>query len=863
MLRYLFLLVCCGFVLVSAAQTPRQVSIEKSSWTFRELINLLENDYSYNCSYSSSILDLEKELRLEVKRYDIDALIETISSQANLKIRVRGTKILINRNEKTGPEPKQEFTLSGYISEQSSGEPLIGATVRVSGTSKGTVSNAYGFYSLSLPEGNYTIESSYLSFSTQFLDIRLDQDIDIDIRLRDQMNSLKEVVVTATGDEPINEIANVDYQQVNADFIKNQPGLVGEPDVIKSLQTIPGFKAATEGSSGISVRGGGRDQNLILLDEAIVFNPSHLFGFYSVFNPDAIKDVKAYKSGFPAQYGGRLSSVIDIKMKEGNNQYFEGEGAIGLVSSRLTLEGPISKDKSSFIVSARRTYADMFLKLGGDDGGNKASFYDLNAKINFILGKNDRLYLSGYFGRDLLRFFDQYQTEWGNQTATLRWNHVFHSRLFSNTSLIFSNYFYDINYFQRINNTDDFGWRSNVQNVNVKTDFTCFVNPKNTLSAGISALSTKFVPGENKNEEAAENVSSTNLAELSLYVQNEHQFNDWLSSDYGIRVSAVANSGKNTFYTFDSSYEVSDTLNTDGLTNGNFVAAPRVSIKVLTGTDHSTTLKASYSRTYQFMQTLANTSLSFSAFDINLPTTPNTDFLSGDQISLALKKSFNPTYQFIVEGYYKWLDNVIDYKDHARLIQNPLIEGEIRAGRGKAYGIEFLLEKIQGKVTGRLSYTLSKSRNQIEGINEGRWYNSPYDRPHHLTLSTSYQQDGRWSFFSNFTYSSGNAFTFPTSFFNYDGLTVPLYSDRNSDRMPDYHRLDLAARLKNKKKKTRLSSYWEFSVYNAYARINPISIAFGRQENALLGEVRPGAKNMVKKTFLFYIIPSVSYNIKF
>ena len=831
----------------------------KKDWRLGEVIEHLQEKNGFNLSFSTSHLDLKKGIKLQNSNYTVEELLKQLEDQAKVQILRQGNKILI----KPGKNHKPKATINGYIIDEASGEKLIGVAIRVLGDvnrTLGTITNVYGYYSLTIPKGSYVIEYTYVGYQSKRIDIELSKDQRLDLSLKEENQLLNEILVTASIDAPLNAISNLGVQRVNDTFFKSTPAMVGEPDIMKSIQTIPGINSVTEGSSSISVRGGGRDQNLILLDEAPVYNPSHLFGFYSVFNSDAIKDLKAYKGNFPAQYGGRTSSVIDIRMKEGNNQEFHGSGGIGLIASRLTLEGPIQKNKSSFLLSARRTYADIFLKLDPNDGGNNVNFYDLNSKMNFTFNENNNLFVSGYFGRDVLRFFDQYEANWGNATGTIRWNHVFGPKLFSNTSLIFSDYFYTISYFQQLSGKTEVDWQSGITDFNFKSDFTYYLNDKNTIRFGANALIHHFEPG--KNLISSQNVvPESDALEAALYLSNDQLIGEKVEIQYGLRLSSFSNIGTYESFLFDENFVVRDSIRfRNDFQNSPLRIEPRLLTRYST---RRSQLELSYSRANQFIQTLSNSTLAFSAFDINVPASQNIKPIKSDLITLGWLGHLNKRLSISVETYFKEQQNVIDYRDHAKLIQNPYLEGELRSGEARSYGIELLLEKKLGRTTGMLSYTFSRSRQKIAGINNGSWYNAVYDRPHQVQLNLNHKKNEKWTFYANWGLASGMPMTFPNSIFQYGDHIAPIYNERNGDRLPLYHRLDLSAELTPKKnKKRKYQTSWVFAIYNAYYRINPISVNFDLETDDFGEPIEPN-HIVAKKTYLLGIIPSFSYEFKF
>ena len=753
---------------------------------------------------------------------------------------------------------QERYTISGTVTSQRTGERLINASVRISGKSIGTISNEYGFFSLSLGKGNYTIEISAIGLEEKAVEVALDKNIRLDVSLPDKEQKLQDVVVTSTTGGRSLSSPQMSVERLNVQDIKNIPVLFGERDVMKTIQLLPGIKAASEGNSGFFVRGGAADQNLILLDEAPVYNASHLLGFFSTFNSDAIKDITVYKGGMPAQYGGRLSSVLDVKMNDGNNKDYAVSGGVGLISAKLNVEGPIKKDKASFLISARRTYADVFLGLSKDSAINKSKlyFYDLNAKLNYKLGDKDRLYLSGYFGRDDLGLRNRFGINWGNGTGTLRWNHIYSSKLFSNTSLIFSNFNFNINIKTEAN---DFNIFSQIRDWNIKQEFQLYSNNRNTIRFGINSIYHTIRPGE---------ITSTETSSIAnFYLQRRYSWenagfisNTWKASDnfnlsYGLRLTAFSILGKGNFYNIDANGKVTDTLS---YTSGQMVKTyfnPEPRIAASYQLNNTASVKASYVRNVQNLHLISN-STTTNPTDKWVASTNIIKPEIADQVSIGYYKNLaDDKYELTVEAYYKDMQNQIDYRNGADVYNNDAIESQLLFGKGRAYGIEWLLRKRAGKFSGWLSYTLSKTERKIDGISNNNWYNARQDRTHDIAVVGSYRFNKKWTVSANWIYYTGDAVTFPTGKYNINNQVVFYYTERNGYRLPDYHRLDLGATLQLKQRK-KYSSELAFSVYNAYGRENPYTITFRQSED-------DPNKTEAVQTALFKIVPSISYNFKF
>ncbi len=753
----------------------------------------------------------------------------------------------------------QQFTISGSIKDASSGEDLIGAAITVDekpGT--GAVTNVYGFYSLTLPTGTYNITAQYIGYQPVKMEVKLTKDYRFNIELKPESSTLQEVVVKAEAANANVTNTQMSVAKLNLKEIEAVPVLLGEKDVLKTLQLLPGVKSGGEGSSGFSVRGGGFDQNLILLDEAPVYNASHLLGFFSVFNSDAIKDLTLYKGGIPAQYGGRASSVMDIVMNDGSSKKFGAYGGIGLISSKLTVEGPIVKDKGSFILSGRRTYLDLFLLLSKDEAIKKSKlyFYDLNLKANYQITDRDRIYISGYFGRDNFGYDDEFGFDWGNATGTVRWNHLYSDKLFGNTSVIFSDY----NYGFDIGSGDDgFSLSSGIRDYNLKEDLSYYLNSKNTLRFGGNLIYHNFTPGEITTGSdvgiSIEDIDQQYALEGALYLQNEQQLGTRWSVNYGLRYSYFNYMGEGTAYEIDEAGTVlSETKYESGKSIKQFQGLePRAAAKFLINDVSS--IKAGYDRNYQYLHLLSN-STTGSPTDRWVPSSNNVSPQFADQIALGYFRNFaDNKYELSVETYYKKLQNLIDYRTGADLVLNGSVETELVYGEGRAYGLEVYLKKNKGKFTGWISYTLSRSLRKFDDIDGGKEFPSRQDRIHDLSVTGIYKFNEKWSVSGNFVFYTGDAVTFPSGKYTINGRTVPYYTERNGYRFPDYHRLDLGATWVVKKTE-KFESSWNFSVYNAYGRQNAFVINFQEKED------NPNVTEAVQIS-LFSVVPAITYNFRF
>ncbi|MDB5017265.1 MAG: TonB-dependent receptor [Mucilaginibacter sp.] len=755
---------------------------------------------------------------------------------------------------------QKRHTVSGTIKDEATGELLIGATVRIKQLPQiGTATNSYGFYSLSAPDGEYTLLFTYIGYETIERQVVLHKSQTINISVSPK-STLKEVVISAN--KPNNDnVASpqMGLEKLNMTQINQVPVLMGEKDILKTISLLPGIKSAGEGNTGFYVRGGASDQNLILLDEATVYNASHFFGFFSTFNSDAIKDVSIYKGGMPAEYGGRLSSVLDIKMNDGNNKNFTVQGGLGLIASRIKVEGPLVKDKGSFMISARRTYLDLFLKASSDSTikGSSIYFYDINAKANYHFDDKNAIYLSGYFGKDVLSLKNTFGTNWGNSTGTIRFNHIFNNKLFSNTSLIYSNYNYTI---QSLQSTDNFKATSKITDVNLKEDLQYSMGNNHTLKFGLNVLHHDIAPGDITTTAAS---SFNNISieqrygfENAAYVSDEWKASDKLTILYGLRLSGMFLLGPGTFSTYDAAGNTVTSVkyNSGQLVKSYLNLEPRFSASYQLNEESS--VKASYNRNTQNIHLLSN-STSSTPTDLYVMSSNNIKPEIADQISTGWFRNFKDnTYEFSAELYYKQLQNQIDYKDGAQLIANQNVESQLTYGSGRAYGVELFLKKKYGQFNGWIGYTLSRTELKFNDINNGNYYPARQDRTHDLSVVGIYQLNKRWSFSGTFIYGTGNAVTYPSGKYDIGGLTTYSYTQRNGSRMPSTNRLDIGATLEGKEHK-KFHSSWTFGIYNVYGHADPYLITFRDSKTV------PNTTEAVQTSIFPTPIPSVTWNFKF
>jgi len=749
--------------------------------------------------------------------------------------------------------------ISGYIKDSKNGEVLVGATILVKELGKGSSTNIYGFYSLSLKPGNYTLIYSFVGYNSVEKVITLKENITINVELELESQVLQEVVVSR--EKPNSNIVKPEMSVARLEMksIQRIPVLFGEVDVLKAIQLLPGVQTTVEGSSGFSVRGGASDQNLVLLDEATVYNGSHFMGFFSVFNNDAIKDVKLYKGDIPASSGGRLSSLLDVRMKDGNSKQYELNGGIGLISSRLTVEGPILNDKTSFIVSGRRTYFDVFFPLFKEAKDSRLYFYDLTMKVNHTFNENNRIYLSGYFGRDVMGALKM-EFGYGNQTLTLRWNHLFGKKLFLNTTAIYSSYKYNLK--SEFEEASSFKWDAKMIDYSIKFGFNYYLNPNNSIQFGEQTIYHSIDPGYARGVGSQTAMNKIQMPmnyalEHGIYALNEQRIGSKISLNYGLRLSIFQNIGIATLYKYNSNYEAIDTLKykSGDVFNTYMNLEPRLSMTY--AFNQSNSIKASYSHTVQYIQQASN-SMGGTPLDIWFFSSPNVKPQRSDQYALGYFRNFlGNTIETSAEVYYKKIDNVIDFCEFSETLLNEKLEGDLRIGKGRAYGLELYAKINRPKFGGWVSYTYSRAFRTIADINNGKEYRAPYDKPNNINIVLNYELTKRLSLSANWIYATGQPITAPVGRLPVDGNLIPKYSKRNALRYPDYHRLDIALIVKQKKNTSRKwQGEWNFSLYNAYGRKNAWVINF--QQDKMNPDI-----TYAEKTYLFTFVPSVTYNFKF
>ncbi|WP_299466005.1 TonB-dependent receptor [uncultured Microscilla sp.] len=850
----------------------KTVQLEKTSGTIPEFLDKLSKKYQLRFSYDEGIMPKER-YQVYKNTWQLDNLLQELLQKAQIRFRVINGQIILTRYKTS------KVTLSGTITAANNGEQLPGAVVYVKELGVGAVSNNYGFYSLTIPPDKYRLLYSYMGYKNSAKETLLEKNLHLDLKLQPSVAKLSEVVVTATDDKSKEQIESIKNSQmsthvVEIERIQSTPMLAGEADVLKSIQFLPGVQNSHVGTAGFSVRGGGYDQNLILLDDAPVYNIAHSMGLFSVFNADAVKDVRLYKGAIPAKYGGRLSSVLDIRMKEGNNKKLTLSGGVGIVGSRLTVEGPISP-KASFLVSGRYSYlgftanklASVFSEVAPAvlhyGSNNEIDFYDINAKLNIELNKNNKIYFSVFGSKDHFFndvFFENNTLDWGNQTGSFRWNHIFNDRLFSNLTLVYGNFDYA---YVRNDDNRNFKWSANMQQQGLKLDLDYFASPESTVNFGVSVDRHLFAPGKITGLSNPSVVQSFALdrkqaIESAFYVNHQWGIGKKFLINYGLRLSGFHNIGAGTQYIYndDQTLNREEHFGKGEVMQSYYGLAPRLSLRYLF--NETSSLKASYSRTYQYLHLVSTSSVGMPT-DVWLPVDNNIRPRVADQVALGYFKDFyQATYRFSAEAYYKKLYNVIDYVDNADVFLNKHIETQIASGDGRAYGLELSLEKKKGKLTGWLNYTWSKAEQQVEGINQNQVYAPVYDRRHNFSLVASYKLGKRWLLSANYAYMTGARMTMPEGTYQSSYGQFTYFSGRNNFKLQDFHQLDINATLKSKIRKKqdqrRWQSEWVFGLTNAYNQKNSFAAFYQTGRNGIEGRYH---------LYLFGLMPSVTYNFKF
>ena len=854
----------------------KRISVSIKNKTLKKAILKIEKKSNISFSFNSNLNNLKNRITYSAENKTIKQILDDILPENNLKYIVVEDHLVFKKLKNLQTDFKaKKFVLSGYIKDKKNGETIIGANIFSDSAEYGTISNTYGFYSLTLPEGEYVFHFSFIGYQNINKKIELTKDIDLSLDLDEINFDINEVEIIASDDDKYIERNQLSEMKFSSQVLSQLPGFVGDVDIIKSLNTIPGISSYGDGSTLFYVRGGNSDQNLVLIDEAVIYNPTHLFGFFTALAPNSIKDVTVYKGDFPARYGGRLSSVININSKDGNMKRFGFSGSLGLFTTNLSVEGPIAKDKSSFFISGRKSNLDWLNNFSDNEHALDFGFYDIHTKFNFKFNNKSRFYFTFYKGNDDYSRFTTssvktYGISWDNTVGTLRWNYIFNNKLFANTTVNFSQY----NYFLFISREDNNYWNSSIRNISIKSDYTFYLNPKNTIRGGVK-ISNQYCNSGNiyfsddAIQQFAPVIPRYYSNEYTFYVSNEQKIDKKFSVRYGLRLPIWQNFGPTTVYSFDSQYHVNG--KEDIIDGANYystvIPEPRINIKYQINKTRA--LKASYNRCVQFMQVLTNSTSPFTSLEVWVPSGPNIKPQKLDQFSLGyFQKLFKNDGFFSVESFYKKFYNQIDYEDHPNMLYNPLIEGELRFGEAYAYGIEFLFRKTKGDFTGWVGYTYSKTFKKINDINDDKTFPSFYDRPHDLSISLSYKAGKHWSFSANWFYISGGAISTPTGFYENNGYTIPVYGEKNNDRLPDYQRLDISINFKFSKPGNKFQHSLLLTLYNALGNENPFAINFNKTLNSNDEFVVPfnfvEPYNLVTSSLsVSGFIPSINYNFSF
>ncbi len=876
----LFLLCCLSPALSQDLQQKITLNLrdQRIEVVLREITRRTKIEFSYN----PQLLPVDRHVTVHMRHKPVSAVLDEVLlgngiGYVNIENHLVLKKLdLAGIPDKTGPTaPKRHFAVSGYLRDKNTGEVLIGANVYVKGTTTGVMTNGYGFYSLTLESGTVALVFSYMGYKEKVTEVMLNENTRLSVEMEEQKLEISEVEIFASDRETEIHKSQMSEFRFSQKTLSQLPGFGGDLDIIRALQAVPGIHTFGDGSALYYVRGGNSDQNLLLIDEVPVYNPSHLFGFFSAFAPDAINDVQIYKGDFPAKFGGRLSSVIDIKAREGNLKRFGFSGNVGPYASNFTLEGPIVKDKASFFISGRVSTLNWLNSLKTFNKSFDFRFFDINAKLNYRLNDNNRFFFTFYTGRDVFSRYlsvevNSFGINWYNLAGTFRWNHVFSNRLFSNTTVNYSSYNYSLNLPQEQNGY----WNSAISNITVKTDFAWYLDPRNTIRIGLDVTYHHSNPGNVTLENGDTPVNVPRVAEYHsmeyvLYASNEQKLGKRFSVRYGIRLPLWQDIGPTSVYYFDANHRVIDTI---GYGSGvaystSFSPEPRLNVQYQI--NEKSSVKASYSRTTQFLQLLSNSTSPFTSLEVWAPCGPNIKAQTADQVAAGYFRDFSHAgFTLSAEGYYKWFHDHLDYRDHANLLFNTLMEGELRFGKAWSYGVELMIRKTTGKLTGWIGYTWSRSMVQTPGVNSGNVYPANYDHPNDVSVNVCWDDKKHWVLAANWIYMTGGAMTSPVGFFYNNGTSVPIYGDKNNDRLPDYHRLDLSATYIFNKPGNRYHHSLGITLYNAYGRMNPFSVNFNKMMNDNGDFVVPADLNgnyelVPTSISVAGIIPSVNYQFKF
>jgi hypothetical protein len=853
------------FLNASAQNSIPDVSISiDAQATLAELLDIIAKKSGVRFSYNPKKIPVDEVTRYTVVNKTVSAILKDISERFNIKYTLVEGQIILKPDKRSDKPEALVNTLSGTIKDAGNGEALIGATVLIKELQTGTVTNAFGFFSITIPEGKYTVSTSFLGYKDHVTTVDLSASIQQDIVLEEELPVLEEIVVSNGLPDVVQEITSGNTH-VRPKTVEERPALFGEMDVVKSLESIPGVKLHADGSTFFYVRGGNRDQNLVLIDDAPIYNPSHMLGLFSTVIPDAINDMTLYKGEMPASLGGRLSSVLDIRTKKGNDQNVSVWGSTGLISTKLGVEGPFRKNVSSFLVSARMSTLKWFMNVLDEDI-KKFDFHDFTSKVNVRINPQNRIFFSFYTGADNY-FNEDVGIAWSNTAGTLRWNRLFSDRLFMNTTLSLAGY----DYFLHFDTNTNTRWNSHISNLNVKSDFSYFIKPQSELTFGLSINGYNFNPGNLKSDTlitAVPSVSVRNSAEFVLYANHELKLSDTWGVNYGARFSLWSNTGEAFEFVFDENRNPVDTLYyAKGDNYKQYInIEPRLTLNYLLN-EHAS-IKASYARNVQNVHLISNSISPFTSLEVWLPSSINIKPQIANQVSLGYYRSLPRVgTSLTAEAFYKKMEHQIDYTAHAETLLNPLLERELRFGKATAYGVELLAKKDVGRLRGWAGYTYSRVKQKFSDINEGRVYNAFSDRPHQVNLMVAYDISLRWNVGLNWMYSTGAPFSSPISFYSYNGEEVPVYGQKNNDRLPDYHRLDMSATFKlNKNPEKKFRHSISFSVFNLYGRKNSVFINYNKVDagggDLFIPANLMDVNRITSHTYIFQFMPSITYNFK-
>ncbi|MEN8119060.1 MAG: TonB-dependent receptor [Bacteroidota bacterium] len=865
----IFQLILVTIITAQEIDLSNKISLVVRNKPLKSALDQISKKGNILFSYSNEQVNDKQIITIVARKQSIESVFSKLFSELGIDFLVVEKQVIlkpkVQKNESVTEVKPNIFTISGYLKDSETNEVLIGAAVRVDGTILGTVSNSYGFYSLTLPSDNYLFKYSYIGYESKIIPVKLSKDKKISQKLALDETDLDVIIVTDRENVDILEINPLKKLYLTSAMINKTPNIGGEPSVVKTLNSIPGISPYGDGSVLFYVRGGNKDQNLIIVDEAPIYNPSHMLGFFSSIAPDAINSISVNKGNFPVQYGGRLSSFVDVRTKDGNMNHFSFHGNFSPFTGSLSLEGPIVKEKASYIATLRTSTLNWIFKQ--QPGDLKMDFYDFHTKLNFKFNRKNRLFLSLYSGSDFIESFktgyNTYAMSWQNIGATIRWNHLFSDRFFSNLTIYTSKY----DYFLYSSIEDNQYWNSFIGNLSLKNDFTYYINPDNTLRFGFELNFHYFNPGNQNDEFFEEVVSSSSALQEVIYFGNEIKFSNKFSLNYSIRGLNWNNTGPAVIYNFNDNYTVKDSTRfSEGTFHSYFNTEPQ--IEILYALNKSTSFKLGYNHHIQYLNLLSNSVSPFTTLDVWMPAGPNIKPQKSDQYVIGFHKK-TAELIFTAEAYYKKMYNQIDYANHANMFLNPLIEGELRFGTATSYGVELFLNKQKGDLTGWLGYSYIRTYRKIKDVNNNENYPVVYDKPHYITLNLSYKLHERWLFNLNWVYSSGLRFSSPTGFYYYQGYSVPIYSEKNNSKLPEYHRMDVSASFQlNKKPNNKFKHHLIFSLYNLYGRENPISVNYNKIETSGGSFVIPSdfiSESQIVPTaiHLFGVVPSLTYRFKF